>query len=72
LASGLNVFNAQSYPATRNASDPLASEPEADLFDRLRAAESIGRPLGGDATDVRSNRASAGRSPRVTAKGADE
>jgi len=26
----------------------LASEPEADLFERLRAAESIGRPLGGD------------------------
>jgi len=26
----------------------LASEPEADLFDRLHAAESIGRPLGGD------------------------
>jgi putative transposase len=26
----------------------LASEPEADLFDRLRAAESIGRPLGDD------------------------
>jgi putative transposase len=28
--------------------DWLASDPEADLFDRLRAAESIGRPLGGD------------------------
>ena len=28
--------------------DLLASEPEADLFDRLRAAESIGRPLGND------------------------
>jgi putative transposase len=28
--------------------DWLASEPENDLFDRLRAAESIGRPLGGD------------------------
>jgi putative transposase len=26
----------------------LASEPEADLFARLRAAESIGRPLGDD------------------------
>jgi len=26
----------------------LASEPEADLFDRLRTAESIGRPLGDD------------------------
>lgn len=26
----------------------LASDPELDLFDRLRAAESIGRPLGGD------------------------
>jgi putative transposase len=26
----------------------LASEPEANLFDRLRAAESIGRPLGND------------------------
>jgi putative transposase len=26
----------------------LASAPETDLFDRLRAAESIGRPLGGD------------------------
>src|SRR5258708_18047664 len=26
----------------------LASEPEADLFDRLRAAESVGRPLGDD------------------------
>jgi putative transposase len=28
--------------------DLLASEPEADLFARLRAAESIGRPLGDD------------------------
>lgn len=28
--------------------DLLASEPEADLFDALRAAESIGRPLGGN------------------------
>ena len=28
--------------------DLIASEPEADLFDRLRAAESIGRPLGDD------------------------
>jgi hypothetical protein len=28
--------------------DLLASEPEADLFGRLRAAESIGRPLGND------------------------
>ena len=28
--------------------DLLASEPETDLFDRLRAAESIGRPLGDD------------------------
>jgi REP-associated tyrosine transposase len=28
--------------------DLLASEPEADLFERLRAAESIGRPLGSD------------------------
>src|SRR6266852_999413 len=28
--------------------DLLASEPEADLFDRLRAAESVGRPLGDD------------------------
>jgi putative transposase len=28
--------------------DLLASAPETDLFDRLRAAESIGRPLGGD------------------------
>jgi putative transposase len=28
--------------------DFLASAPEADLFDRLRAAESIGRPLGDD------------------------
>jgi putative transposase len=28
--------------------DLLADEPEADLFDRLRAAESIGRPLGND------------------------
>ena len=28
--------------------DLLASEPEADLFDQLRAAESIGRPLGDD------------------------
>jgi putative transposase len=28
--------------------DLLASEPERDLFDRLRAAESIGRPLGDD------------------------
>ena len=28
--------------------DLLASEPEDDLFERLRAAESIGRPLGND------------------------
>jgi len=28
--------------------DLLASEPEAELFARLRAAESIGRPLGND------------------------
>jgi putative transposase len=28
--------------------DLLASEPEANLFARLRAAESIGRPLGND------------------------
>jgi putative transposase len=28
--------------------DLLDSEPDADLFDRLRAAESIGRPLGND------------------------
>jgi len=28
--------------------DLLASEPETDLFARLRAAESIGRPLGND------------------------
>lgn len=26
----------------------LSSAPEQDLFDKLRAAESIGRPLGGD------------------------
>jgi putative transposase len=31
-----------------NFAELLASEPEADLFDRLRAAESIGRPLGDD------------------------
>jgi hypothetical protein len=40
--------NAQGYPAPRNASHLLASEPEADLFDRLRADKSIGRLLGGD------------------------
>src|SRR5260370_857664 len=28
--------------------DLLESEPEVEMFDRLRAAESIGRPLGGD------------------------
>jgi putative transposase len=28
--------------------DLLADEPETDLFDRLRASESIGRPLGND------------------------
>lgn len=28
--------------------DLLTSEPEADLFDALRSAESIGRPLGDD------------------------
>jgi putative transposase len=28
--------------------DLLETEPEADLFDRLRAAESVGRPLGDD------------------------
>jgi hypothetical protein len=26
----------------------LASEPDEDLFERLRSGESIGRPLGGD------------------------
>jgi putative transposase len=31
-----------------NFADLLVSEPEADLFARLRAAESIGRPLGND------------------------
>jgi putative transposase len=28
--------------------DLLATEPDPDLFERLRAAESIGRPLGSD------------------------
>src|SRR6266404_7899331 len=28
--------------------DLLGSEPAADMFERLRAAESVGRPLGGD------------------------
>jgi putative transposase len=31
-----------------NFADLLATEPEADLFGTLRAAESIGRPLGGN------------------------
>ncbi|MGY3483451.1 putative transposase [Bradyrhizobium sp. USDA 4011] len=31
-----------------NFADLLASEPEADLFSSLRAAESVGRPLGDD------------------------
>jgi hypothetical protein len=40
------------HPGTHRGSarfaDLLDNEPEADLFDRLRAAESIGRPLGSD------------------------
>ncbi|WP_426441934.1 transposase [Bradyrhizobium genosp. P] len=31
-----------------NFAEPLGSEPEADMIERLRAAESIGRPLGDD------------------------
>jgi len=31
-----------------NFADMLASEPEIEMFERLRAAESIGRPLGND------------------------
>ena len=33
--------------------DLLASAPDADLFERLRAAESIGRPLGDDRSRAR-------------------
>jgi putative transposase len=36
--------------------DLLASAAEADMFDRLRAAESIGRPLGDDRFLVRIER----------------
>jgi putative transposase len=35
-------------PVVPHFADPLASEPEADLFGQLSAAESIGRPLGDD------------------------
>lgn len=41
--------------------DLLAVEPEADLFDRLRAAESIGRPLGDDRFLTRVERLTARR-----------
>jgi putative transposase len=36
--------------------DLLADESEDDLFDRLRAAESIGRPLGNDRSLARLER----------------
>ena len=39
-----------------NFADLLASEPEADLFAALRAAESIGRPLGDDRSLARLER----------------
>jgi len=34
----------------------LESEPEADMFERLRAAESVGRPLGDDRFFTRAER----------------
>lgn len=37
--------------------DMLADEPDAEAFARLRAAESIGRPLGGDRFMARVERA---------------
>src|ERR1700737_2092598 len=48
--------------------DLLASEPEADLFERLRAAESIGRPLGDDRFLARLER-STGRSLKAGKRG---
>jgi putative transposase len=41
--------------------DLLATEPDADLFPRLRAAESIGRPLGNDRFLARIERATSRR-----------
>ena len=48
--------------------DLLASEPEDDLFERLRAAESIGRPLGDDRFLARLER-STGRSLKAGKRG---
>jgi len=48
--------------------DLLASEPEDDLFERLRAAESIGRPLGDDRFLSRLER-STGRSLKAGKRG---
>jgi putative transposase len=48
--------------------DLLGSEPEAGLFERLRAAESIGRPLGDDRFMARLER-STGRSLKPGKRG---
>jgi putative transposase len=48
--------------------DLLASEPEIDLFPQLRAAESIGRPLGNDRFMARLERAT-GRSLKPAKRG---
>jgi putative transposase len=48
--------------------DLLATEPEADLSERLRAAESIGRPLGNDRFLARLER-STGRSLKSGKRG---
>jgi putative transposase len=44
--------------------DLLATEPDADMCARLRAAESIGRPLGDDGFLARSTRDAAPPRPR--------
>ena len=48
--------------------DLLDDEPQADLFDRLRAAESTGRPLGDDRFPARIERLIA-RTPRPGKRG---
>jgi hypothetical protein len=48
-------------PQSRNPPDLLAIKPEADRFDRRRAAESIGRPLGDDRFVARIERLTARR-----------
>jgi hypothetical protein len=56
---GISSASSRSAHAGRGEpffADQLASEPEADLFERLRAAESIGRPLGGNRFLARAER----------------